>query len=76
MGKGNPKIASIGHTIHGNPTVRYDTGFSTAFFQINTCTFCYPFLLPILGLRSVFSIPMVQWSGSGRSPCNVPVTVS
>ena len=52
-GKGNPKIASIGHSVLVNPKVRYDTGFSIAFFfYINTCQFCYPFLLPLLGLRS------------------------
>ena len=51
-GKGNPKIASIGHSVLGNPKVRYDTGFSFAFFYINTCQCCYPFLLPLLGLRS------------------------
>ena len=26
-GKGNPKIASIGHSVLGNPKVRYDTWF-------------------------------------------------
>ena len=31
-GKGNTKIASIGHSELGNPKVRYDTGFSIAFF--------------------------------------------
>ena len=41
-GKGNPKIASIGHSVLGNPKVRYDTGFSIVFY-INTCQFCYPF---------------------------------
>ena len=51
-GKGNPKIASIGHSVLVNPKVRYDTGFSIAFFYINICQFCYPFLLPLLGLRS------------------------
>ena len=51
-GKGNPKIASIGHSVLVNPKVRYDTGFSIAFFYINTCQLCYPFLLPLLGLRS------------------------
>ena len=50
-GKGNPKIASIGHSVLGNPKVRYDTGFSIAFY-INICQFCYPFLLPLFGLRS------------------------
>ena len=29
---GNPKIAFIGHSVLGNPKVRYDTGFSIAFF--------------------------------------------
>ena len=52
-GKGNPKVASIGHSVLWNPKVRYDIGFSIAlFFYINTCQFCYPFLLPLLGLRS------------------------
>ena len=52
-GKGNPKIASIGHSVLVNPKVRYDTGLRIAiFFYINTCQFCYPFLLPLLGLRS------------------------
>ena len=50
-GKGNHNIASIGHSELGNPKVRYDTGFSIAFY-INICQFCYPFLLPIFGLRS------------------------
>ena len=52
-GNGNPKIASIGHSVLVNPKVRYDTGFSIVFFfYIDTCQFCYPFLLPPLGLRS------------------------
>ena len=32
-GKGNPKIASIGHSVLGNSKVRYDTDFSIAFFH-------------------------------------------
>ncbi len=32
-GKGNPNIASIGHSLLGNPNVRYDTGFSIAFLH-------------------------------------------
>ena len=32
-GKGNPKIAFIGHSVLGNPKVRYDTGFSIAFLH-------------------------------------------
>ena len=31
-GKGNPKIASIGHSVLGDPKERYDIGFSIAFF--------------------------------------------
>ena len=50
-GKGIPKIAFIGHSVLGNPKVRFYTGFSIAFY-INTCLFCYPFLLPLFGLRS------------------------
>ena len=32
-GKGNPKIASIGHSVLGNPKVRYDTGFRIYFLH-------------------------------------------
>ena len=32
MGKGNHKIALIGHSVLGNTKVRYDTGFSIAYF--------------------------------------------
>ena len=32
-GKGNPKIAFIGHSVLGNSKVRYDTGFSIAFLH-------------------------------------------
>ena len=32
-GKGNPKIGFIGHSVLGNPKVRYDTGFSIAFLH-------------------------------------------
>ena len=31
-GKGNSKLASIVHSVLGNPKVRYDTGFSIDFF--------------------------------------------
>ena len=34
-GKGNPKVASIGHSVLGNPKVRYDIGFSIAFFFLH-----------------------------------------
>ena len=32
-GKGNPKIASMFHSVLGNHKVRYDTGFSIAFLH-------------------------------------------
>ena len=32
-GKGNPTIASIGHSVLGNPKVRYYTDFSIAFLH-------------------------------------------
>ena len=62
-GKGNPKNASIDHSVLGDPKVRYDTGFSIAFY-INTCIFCYPFLLPLLGLQSGVkpSLRYLYWS--------------
>ena len=50
-GKGNTKIASIDHSVLGDPKVRYDTGFSIALY-INTCQFFYHFLFPLFGLRS------------------------
>ena len=34
-GKGNPKVASIGHSVLGDPKVRYDIGFSIAFFFLH-----------------------------------------
>ena len=42
-GKGNPKIASIGHSVLGNPKVRYDIGFSIAFCLHK----CMSMLLPL-----------------------------
>ena len=46
-GKGTPKIASIGHSVLGNATIRYGTGFSIALFtkiHVNFVTpFCYSF---------------------------------
>ncbi len=61
--KANPKIASIGHSALGNPKVRYDTGFCIAFY-LNTCPFCYLFLLPLLELRSGAkpSLRYLYWS--------------
>ena len=43
-GKGNPKVASIGHSVLGNPKVRYDIGFSIAFFFLHKYT---SILLPL-----------------------------
>ena len=51
-GKGNPKVASIGHSVLGNPKVRYDIGFSIAFFLHKYMSILLPLLLPLLGLRS------------------------
>ena len=42
-GKGNPNIASIGHSVLGNPKVRYDIGFSIAFCLHK----CMSMLLPL-----------------------------
>ena len=33
-----------------NPKVRYDTGGVSIAFDINTCPFCYPFLLLLFGV--------------------------
>ena len=62
-GKGNPKSASIGHSVLGNKKVRYDTDFSIAFY-IHTCQFCYPILLPLFWLRSGVkpSLSYLNWS--------------
>ena len=48
-------------------TLRYDMTLVLALlFYINTCQFCYPFLLPLLGLRSVVlvkpSLRFLHWS--------------
>ena len=51
-GKGNPNIASIGHSILGNPKVRHDTVLALLFYIIS-CQLCYPFLLPLFGLKNV-----------------------
>ena len=67
-GKGNPTIASIGHSVLGNP--RYDiTLISALLFDINTCQFCYPFLLPLFWLRSGLkpSLRYLHWSVSTLS---------
>ena len=44
-GKGNSKMASIGHSVLGNPKVRYDTGFSIVFF-----TYCSKYVSIFLPL--------------------------
>ena len=52
-GKGNPKIAFIGHSVLGNPKVRYDTGFSIAFLHkymsILLPLFITPFMVAVRG---------------------------
>ena len=45
-GKGNPKIASIGHSVLVNPKVRYDTGFRLLFFLHKYMSI----LLPLFGV--------------------------
>ena len=75
-GKGNPKIASIGHSVLGNPKVRYDTGFTIAFY-INICQFCYHYLLPLFGLRSGVkpSLRYLHWSVSTRRSLRYAMSV-
>ena len=70
-------IASIGHSLLGNPKVQYDTGFSIAFFYINTCQFCYPFLLPLFGLRSGVkpSLRYLHWSVRTRRSLRYAMSV-
>ena len=52
-GKGNPNIASIGHSVLGNPKVRYDTGFSIAvldkYMSILLPIFITPFGVAVRG---------------------------
>ena len=54
-GKGNPKIASIGHSVLGNSKVRYDTGFSTLLFFLHkymsmlSPLFITPFVVAVRG---------------------------
>ena len=45
-GKGNPKIASIGHCVLGNPRVRYDTAFNIDFFTLIHGNVITPFYYP------------------------------
>ena len=50
-------------------TLRYDiTLISALFFYTNTCQFCYPFLLPLFGLRSGVKpcLRYLHWSVSTR----------
>ena len=49
-GKGNPKIASIGHSVLGNPKVRYDSGFSIAFFLHKYMSILLPLFITPFGV--------------------------
>ena len=49
-GKGNPKIASIGHSVLVNPKVRYDTGFSIAFFLHKYMSILLPLFITPFGV--------------------------
>ena len=64
-GKGNPNIASIGHSILGNPKVRYDTGFSIAFFLHNFMSillplFITPFWVAVRGKAKLMILALVS----------------
>ena len=48
--KGNPKIASIGHSVLGNPKVRYDTGFSIALFLHKYMSIVLPLFITPFGV--------------------------
>ena len=50
-GKGNPKIASIGHSVLGNPKVRYDTVLALLFLHKYMSVLLPHFITPF-GLRS------------------------
>ena len=62
-GKGNPKIASIGHSVLGNHKVRYDIGFSIAFLH-KYMSILLPLFITHFGLRSGVkpSLRYLHWS--------------
>ena len=49
-GKGNPKIAYIGHSVLGNPKVRYDIGFSIAFYLHKYMSILLPIFITPFGV--------------------------
>ena len=49
-GIGNPKVASIGHSVLGNPKVRYDIGFSIAFFLRKYMSILLPLFITPFGV--------------------------
>ena len=49
-GKGNPKIAYIGHSVLGNPKVRYDIGFSIAFYLHKYMSILLPLFITPFGV--------------------------
>ena len=60
-------------------TLRYDMTLVLAllFFYINTCQFCYPFLLPLFGLRSGVkpSLRYLHWSVRTRRSLRYAMSV-
>ena len=63
-GKGNPKLASIGHSVLGNPKVRYDTGFRIAFLHkymsILLTLFITPFWVAVRGKAKLKILALVR----------------
>ena len=63
-GKGNPKIAFIGHSILGKPKVRYDTGFSIAYLHkymsILLPLFITPFWVAVRGKAKLKILSLVS----------------
>ena len=64
-GKGNPKIASIGHSLLGNPTVRYDTSLALLFFlhkymSILLPLFITPFVVAVRGKGKLTILALIS----------------
>ena len=72
-GKGNPKIASIGHSVLGNPKVRYDIGFSIAFFFLHKYMsillplFITPFGVAVRGNGKLTKLVLISQSVLGEA---------
>ena len=78
-GKGNHKIASIGHSVLGNAKVRYDNGFSIVFLHkwmsILLPLFSIP--VPLFGLRSGIEpiFRYLHWSVHSRRSLRYAMSV-